>query len=142
MKKSIRILAAIVIAAAVTAFLCACTAEFPNYGDDEYIAGSSSNMSFGSVQTTNSDGTTWSVNSFGGVSVLKSNVEIAESGSLSVTLDYISGDLKIVAVNGDNVYKLIENESCNGELKTELTAGEYTLKIVGNEAKFKITYSL
>lgn len=130
----------ILIVAAAAMVLTACTFEFDKYDDDEYIIKSNSGSRYMSVSSMTNDGQYWKVKSFGGVSKMKSDVELEANASLTLTLDYIGGAFKIVAIKDDVVYKLIENEDCSGTLATTLAAGTYTIKAVGSNAEFEMTY--
>lgn len=143
MKKKclLKILPVLLIAAIAVFILSGCTMEFDNYDDDAYIIKSTSSSRYMSSQITTNDGIKWNVKSFGGVSSLKTNLELDTNAVLNIHLEYESGQFKIVAIKDDTVFKLIENESC-AQLETALEKGTYTIKAVGNDACFQMTYRL
>ena len=143
MKKKIGLIVLVLTALCVCFAFAGCSTEFDKYDDDAYIATSSNNIAVGSFSSNMGGATTWNISGgFGGVRSLDS-VTVAASETLSVTLEYISGKFKLVAISTDKtVYILIENKSCDGELMTTLAAGTYNIKAVGSEAVFNMTYKL
>ena len=142
MKTKFKVLALVLVAAFVCLALVGCSTVFDGYDDDDKIRNSStsvfvgqSSTNFGGVKTLNVSG------GFGGATTIFGTATLTEHGSISMTLEYKSGKLKVVAIAEDNtIYTLLENESCDGELKTELPAGKYKIRLVGSEAVFNLSY--
>lgn len=146
MKKLKKLIAAIVASltfAIATVLLAGCQYG-DKYDNDEWIAKtvkSYSVMMFTIQKTTN--GFEASAQKFSGLDVISDKIKVTD-GTIYIGYDctVTSGRFKLVAVCDDRVYTICEGTTSADPQNVELPNGNYRLKIVGDEAEFKLQVTL
>lgn len=115
---------------------CLTTADYElMYDDNVKIASSSTNLLVGSVESSLGDVYNWRCTSFSGVYPIKN---INTDKAIKLKVDVEEGKFKIVATDGDAVYKLAEGDF-DGEIDfASIPKGNFVIKAVGVEAKFSL----
>lgn len=122
--------------------LVGCNQNFVDiYDNDSKIAGSNSAYSNKSIFNTTSKEFTVSAGMFTGVRKIKS-INLDANPKIDLSIDLSEGRFKVVAVNQDKIVYIIQEGNANGVIETTLQAGNYDLKIVGQNAKIKARVSL
>ena len=91
------------------------------------------------MQTENADGYKFKCGSLSGVYIIKNSFAVNDSVVADISFEVPEGKSKIVLVDGENVYTVVEG-SFTGVLDLkDVPDGKYTMKIVGVDAKIDLT---
>ena len=132
-----------VVSAAVLLPACSPAAFEETYNDDARIAKNSANatVEVKSKSILLSDKYTFSADKFSGMKTVKKLDLPADPVFKNVKLTVSEGKFKVVLVKDGEVYVLTDKDT-DGNIETTLAAGQYTLKIVGVDAKVSLSMGL
>jgi len=116
--------------------LAAC-GPFEGFDDDAAIIKASGASTVGSFTLNSLTVYTLNAKKFNGVIKVK-NITVTENPTFNITLSITEGRFKVVLVKDNTVY-FITDKNADGTVETELAAGTYSFRIVGEDAKINFT---
>ena len=132
-------LAGICFLIAALGFALTACAPFEGFDDDSAIIKSNSFSTVSSYSNKTSTSYSLRCGNSNGVSKLK-KITVPENPVFDMTLKIEEGRFKVVLIKDDTVYTVCDSDT-SGPVPAELAAGEYTLKIVAEDAKVDFTFN-
>lgn len=112
---------------------------YQNFDNDDEIIKGGSVSAVGSVESTIHDVYSLSINKLNGVKTIKT-ITVPENPTFTMTLSIESGRCKVVLIK-DNLLYLVTDSSTNSPVQMTIPSGNYSLRVVGEDAKFKFTFT-